>query len=103
MKARPIVKRSRSSKGRTDWARVHRQSDAAIARAVARDPDAAPLADAEWFPHAHIALPEKKTPVYIRLDAEVVKWFKEAGPRYQSRINAVLKAYVQARPKRKPS
>ena len=103
MKAKPIVKRSRSRKGRTDWARVRRQSDAAISRAVVQDPDAAPLADAEWFRHAHIALPEKKTPVYIRLDGEVVKWFKEAGAGYQSRINAVLKAYVQARPKRKPS
>ena len=95
MRAKPIIKRSRSRKGRTDWARVRRQSDAAIARAVAQDPDVAPLADAEWFRHVRIALPEKKTPVYIRLDGEVVKWFKEAGPRYQSRINAVLKAYVR--------
>jgi uncharacterized protein (DUF4415 family) len=41
-------------------------------------------------------MPETQQPVYIRLDREVVRWFKEKGPRYQTRINAVLRAYVKA-------
>jgi uncharacterized protein (DUF4415 family) len=101
MSAKRTVKRSRPRKGRTDWARVREQSDAELARAVAADADAAPLADAEWFRNAQIVLPTPKTPVYIRLDRDVVKWFKGNGPKYQSRINAVLRAYVRSRTKTK--
>jgi len=67
-----------------------------IARAVADDPDAAPLLDEEWFKRAKLVLPDPKLPVTIRLDRDVVAWFKQGGPRYQSRINAVLRAYVKA-------
>ena len=102
MSEKRIVRRSRSRKGRTDWARVRTQRDADIARAVATDPNAAPLADAAWVHSAQVVLPTPKTPVYIRLDREVVEWFKEAGPRYQSRINAVLRAYVRAQAKATP-
>ena len=35
-------------------------------------------------------------PISLRMDREVVEWFKAQGRRYQSRMNAVLKAYVQA-------
>jgi len=42
-------------------------------------------------------MPEAKVPVSIRVDRAVLDWFKAQGPRYQSRINAVLKAYVAAR------
>jgi uncharacterized protein (DUF4415 family) len=39
---------------------------------------------------------ENKTQVTLRLDQEVLAFFKEQGPRYQIRINAVLRQYVQA-------
>ena len=41
-------------------------------------------------------VPERKQPVTIRLDADVVDWFKDQGKGYQTRINAVLRAYVDA-------
>jgi uncharacterized protein (DUF4415 family) len=41
--------------------------------------------------------PESKRAVHIRLDKDVVRWFKAHGPGYQTRINAVLKAFVAAR------
>ena len=40
-----------------------------------------------------------KTPVTIRLDRDLVHWFKAQGPRYQTRINAALRKYVEAREK----
>jgi uncharacterized protein (DUF4415 family) len=43
-----------------------------------------------------LVLPERKVPISLRMDREVVEWFKAHGRRYQSRMNAVLKAYVQA-------
>ena len=49
-----------------------------------------------------------KQPVTIRLDADVVAWFKENAPQYQTAVNAVLRAYMEksaandAEPQRKP-
>jgi len=94
------VRRShRVKKGKTDWARVDALTDEEIDAAIAADPDAAPSLDAEWFKKARIVLPEPKVAVSIRLDREVLDWFKRQGPRYQTRMNAVLRAYVNAQRK----
>ncbi len=71
-------------------------SDQEIENAAKADPDAAPILDREWFRTAKLVLPERKVPISLRMDREVVEWFKVHGKRYQSRMNAVLKAYVQA-------
>jgi uncharacterized protein (DUF4415 family) len=47
----------------------------------------------DWT-HADIVLPEAKTRMTIRIDTNIYRFFKSQGPRYQSRINAVLRAYV---------
>jgi len=71
-------------------------SDEEIEENAKADPDAAPILDAEWFKGAKLVYPEGKQPVTLRIDREVLAWFKSKGPRYQSRMNAVLKAYVEA-------
>lgn len=71
-------------------------SDQEIENATKADPDAAPILDNKWFRTAKLVLPERKVPISLRMDREVVEWFKAHGRRYQSRMNAVLKAYVQA-------
>jgi uncharacterized protein (DUF4415 family) len=76
---------------------VRALTDEEIDAAIASDPDAAPPLDAEWFRRARIVLPEPKVPISIRLDRDVLEWFKSKGPRYQSRINAVLRAFMEAR------
>lgn len=38
----------------------------------------------------------RKAAISLRLDAEVLDWFKAQGPGYQTRINAILKAYKDA-------
>jgi uncharacterized protein (DUF4415 family) len=40
-------------------------------------------------------IPQKKKPVYIRLDEDIIDFFKGHGSGYQARINAVLKAYMK--------
>jgi uncharacterized protein (DUF4415 family) len=85
-------------KGKTDWARVDATTDEDIARDVAADPDLAPLLDEEWFKNATWVLPDPKVAISIRLDKDVLAWFRQRGRRYQTRINAVLKAYVSAQP-----
>jgi uncharacterized protein (DUF4415 family) len=78
------------------WKRLASLTDASIRRAVQSDPDAAPILDAAWFSKATIQLPEPKKAVSIRLDRDVMDWFRRQGKGYQTRINAVLRAYVDA-------
>lgn len=96
----PIVRRSaaeiRKHRGRIDTKRVRATTDEEIAAQIAADPDTAPPLNAEWFRTARLVTPQAKVPVSIRVDREVLEWFKAHGPRYQSRMNAVLKAYVAA-------
>ena len=97
MKRQRIVRYDpRKHKSRTDWKRLRSLTDEDIARAVASDPDAAPIMPIEWWREATLVIPAKKVPVSVRLDRDVLTWFKEQGPRYQSRMNAVLRAYMKA-------
>ncbi len=57
--------------------------------------DAPSLPDAVWM-KAAAELPCTKQQITLRLDAEVLDYFKHTGKRYQSRINAVLRSYVEA-------
>lgn len=52
-----------------------------------------------WEKTIVLGIPEPKQDVHIRLDPMVLRWFKEQGPGYQTRINAVLRAFVEARVK----
>ena len=97
MKQERIVKYDpKRHKDRTDWERVRRLSDEDIAKAVASDPEAAPLLDKEWFKRAQLMPPLTKKGVFLRLDPDVLDWFKRQGPRYQTRMNGVLRAYMEA-------
>jgi len=41
-------------------------------------------------------MPEPKDRLTIRVDHDVVEWLKENGPGYQTRINAILRSYMEA-------
>lgn len=81
--------------GRTDRARIAAMTDDEIAAAVVEDPDAAPL-DIDWS-KAEAVFPQSKVAISIRLDEDVLAFFKRAGAGYQSRINAVLRSYMRAK------
>ncbi len=87
---------SERNAGVTDWVRLKRRTDCQIERAVANDPDAAPIADKLWFRRAKLLEPQPKQAVSIRLDEDLIRWFKSRGRGHQTRINAVLRAYVEA-------
>ncbi len=58
-------------------------------------PEAAPLGKDFWK-SARVVMPPGKTSVHLRLDSDVVEWFKAHGKGHLTRMNAVLKAYVDA-------
>jgi len=55
--------------------------------------------DYSFFKRPAVQLPNPKKPITIRVDPEVLEWFRSKGARYQTRINAVLKAYVEVHKK----
>lgn len=57
--------------------------------------DAPYLPDAAWVKAAD-SLPDTKKQITLRIDADVIDFFKHTGKRYQTRINSVLRAYVDA-------
>ena len=59
-----------------------------------------PEATEEFWKNARLMLPEgPKEHLSLRLDADIVEWFKAQGRGYQTRINAVLRFYVEAQAK----
>jgi len=84
----------RPLKDRTDWKRVNALTDEEIEAAVAADPDAAPIADEAWFEKARRARPAKEH-ISIKLDADILAFFRNGGVGYQTRINDVLRAFVE--------
>jgi uncharacterized protein (DUF4415 family) len=78
----------------TDWDRLRHLSDADIHAAVAADAEIIPT-DEDFWRKAEIVLPQRKPTITIRIDAEVLAWLKGQGKGYQSRINAILRAYMK--------
>jgi uncharacterized protein (DUF4415 family) len=81
-------------KGQTDWKQLDAMTDVQVTAAAEADADAKPLSDEEWA-KAALNIPTKVS-VGMRLDSDVVDWFKKHGSGYQTRINAVLRRYIEA-------
>jgi uncharacterized protein (DUF4415 family) len=99
MKKRSIGEARRSQ---VDWSRVDALTDEQIDAAVRGDRDAAPILDASWFATARLVMPERKQSISIRLDRDVLEHFRQY-PRYQSRINAILRSVMEHERKRRGS
>ena len=77
-----------------DWSRFDAITDEEIEASVRDDPDAPPIVDDEWFATARLVLPRPKEQISIRLDRDVLEHFRRY-PRYQTRINAILRAVME--------
>ena len=74
-------------------------SDEEVERRAAADPDAGVIPPGFWD-NATVLVPETKQQITLRLDPEVIRFFKRTGKGYQSRMGAVLRSYVEAKRKR---
>ncbi len=83
-----------SDRPKIDWTRFDAITDNEIEESVRSDPDAPPLVDAEWFASAMLVLPQPKEQISIRLDRDILEHFRRY-PRYQTRINAILRAAME--------
>ena len=85
---------------RTDLTRVRAKTAKERERDIASDPDFSDVPE-DWYKSAKAVMPTPKKLLSLRLDSDVVDWFKSQGPGYQTRINAVLRAFVQQTAKRR--
>jgi uncharacterized protein (DUF4415 family) len=83
-----------SAKEGSNWKRLQARTDSQIRRAIETDPDTGPT-DVNFWKSARVVMPKAKETITIRLDTDLLEWFrKQKG--YQTRINAVLRSYMQA-------
>lgn len=78
-----------SKTSKTDWKRLGKMKDQDI------DTSEIPELGEDFFKNAELHVPAKQA-VTIRLDADVLEWFKSQGAGYQTRINQLLRQYMQA-------
>ena len=96
MSAKRTAKSSRPSSspshGRANLAKLRRVTEAEIGRS---SPDELRDLPADFWVDAVPVLPAAKVPISLRVDSDVLEFFRETGPRYQSRMNAVLRSYME--------
>ena len=85
----------RRGESRTDWARVDAMTEAGLEASIAADPDDVRATPA-WT-QTVLRLPLPKEHINIRIDADVLSWFKQTGRGWQTRMNNVLRAFVTSR------
>ncbi len=90
--AEQLAAKRQANEDRTDHDMSH--EEAMRRRAADRD---APQRYEGWEDTITVGLPEPKRQMTLRLDAEVVEWFKAQGKGYQTLMNAVLRGYVEHR------
>lgn len=90
---REMVQRGES---RSDWARVDAMTEEELKQAIASDPDWADIPE-NWYEQAELVVPKPKVPVSIRLDADLIEYFRGTGRGWQTRVNAILRAYKEAK------
>lgn len=84
---------------RVDWERLRNMTEEEIERTS--PPELKNLPDDFWD-DAVVVYPESKTPISLRVDADVLQWFRDQGPKYQSRISAVLRSYMEGVARKQP-
>jgi uncharacterized protein (DUF4415 family) len=88
-----LAEKRRRGDTRSDWARSAAMTSKEIEAQVAADPDDAGMV-VNWD-SVSVELPKPKADFHMRVDRDVLDYFRGMGKGYQTRINAVLRSYVE--------
>ncbi|MGB8841628.1 MAG: BrnA antitoxin family protein [Aliidongia sp.] len=96
-KKEPIMRYSADElatlKSETDWAKVDAMTEEEVERLADKGEGALPEG---WEKTAILRLPPGKAALKLRIDRDVLEWFRGTGKGYQTRMNNVLRAFVTA-------
>ena len=93
--AAEIDEMRRKGLDKTDWAKVDAMTEEELEASIAADPD--DVHEPIDLSKAIMGLPPRKQAIKLRIDADVLDWFKATGKGYQTRMNNVLRAFVESR------
>lgn len=79
---------------RSDWNRLDSMTEAEQESSISSDPDWKGIPE-DWYKNAVPVTPPPQL-LSLRLDANIIAWFRAQGPGYQTRMNAVLRTYMTA-------
>ncbi len=82
-------KKNTKKKSQTDWEKVDSITDDDI------NFSDIPELDNDFFKNAKIVLPKPKIPITLRVESDVLEWYKSKGDKYQTLMHAVLKEYAK--------
>jgi uncharacterized protein (DUF4415 family) len=83
-----------SSNSQTDWQRLDAMTDEDID--LSDCPEVTPEMFAKAVVQRGLPVTRNKTQVTLRIDSDVLEWFKSQGRGYQTQINQLLRAYMDA-------
>jgi len=84
-----VKKENLQTKSKTDWNRIDSIKDDDI------DLSDIPELDDDFFKNAVLVMPKPKATVTLRVDADVLAWYRSTGKGYQTLMNAVLKGWAE--------
>jgi uncharacterized protein (DUF4415 family) len=90
----------REVKGETDWAALDAMTEAEIEQQAVEDMAELGI-DPDWMDHATVIIPHAKERITVRLDHDILDWLQAQGRGYQTRIHAILRAYVDTQKARR--
>lgn len=91
-KPRNVKRKSTSTKSKTDWVKLK----AGPAGATREHPEADVRHIVRGVVRRGLQPRPAKAALSLRVDEDVIEWFKAQGPGYQTRINSVLRAFRDA-------
>ncbi len=77
---------------RSDWAAIDALTEEELEASIDVEEEGMPIWDT-----AAVHFPEPKQQLTVRFDGDIIDWFKAQGPGYQTRMNAVLRSFVEAK------
>ena len=89
-----MKQKNTSKKSKTNWDKLRKMSDAEID--LSDCPEISPEQFARSVVRRGLAEVPRKAQLTLRLDSEVLEWYRARGRGYQTQINALLRAYMEA-------
>jgi uncharacterized protein (DUF4415 family) len=84
--------------GQTDFARLDAMTEEELEASIDHDEEG----EIDWST-VQIGIPGPKRQLTVRFDQDIIEWFKAQGAGYQTRMNAVLRSFVEAQKKQTPT
>lgn len=89
-----MKKNTTSKKSQTDWVRLKTMKDCEVD--LSDSPELTPDLFARAIVRRGLQIVPRKSQLTLRLDQDVLEWFRQQGQGYQTQINALLRAYMNA-------